>query len=126
RQSKLLNKVLPAMAKRSTKPIIFIDVTAIKNNEQNLPETVHLGSLLGELEDNELGPNDTAIELKDNGYLLPYGYVAVNGKKTYDFSYSVYSETVEDKKIQVAIVSHLLGVISESNKKTGSENNSSQ
>ncbi|MCP4319684.1 MAG: hypothetical protein GY789_27825, partial [Hyphomicrobiales bacterium] len=114
-QSDFLNRALPLLAKRSQREIVFIDAVAIRKNAEGLPEGLYLPALLGDLGYNKLGQNDGAIEFNEDEYVLPYGYVSVNGERIYDFSFTAYSEDLSLKKVQKDVLLNLGNVVATSN-----------
>ncbi len=125
-QSDFLNRGLPILAKRSQRPIVFIDAVAIRNNEQGLPENVYLPALLGDIKNNKLGHSQEAIEFNKGEYLLPYGYAALDGNRIYDFSFSKYSDKVPKGDIEKGIILNLVSIVNMSNRLLASVSTSSE
>ena len=120
KQEHFLNKILPVLARRSAREIIFISATALRDNAEGKVQAVHLASLLTDLSSNNLGPGASHIMVQENGYILPYGYISVGGNKQMDFSWSVFRGGTPDRDIQKSIGGIMLDIVATSNQEVKS------
>lgn len=117
-QSAFLERALPLLVKRSQRPIVFIDVTALKKDKEGMPENVHMASLLSDQENNKLEQDGSSRHFADGQHVLPYGYAETIGNKMYDFSFSLYEPKATLKSVQRNVLGALGDVVATSNGNT--------
>lgn len=113
KQTAFLNKALPILAKRSKRPIVFIEAVAMR---QNPPERLYLANAMSELDGNKLGVNDAEIEFKKGGYVLPYLEVFLDGEPVFDASYSLLRKNFTENERRGILGGNLLEVVDNSNR----------
>jgi hypothetical protein len=123
KQIRWIEEALPALAQRSTKPIVLIDITAFdKNASTNVIDMGFSYSLVGYLERfNTLGQNGERMpfNVKTDPLIVPYGALIYGGpgnKGVYeDFSASLYPAGSTDTQIRGAVLSNILRAVKTSN-----------
>ncbi len=108
KQKELIEKFLPVLAKNSKRPVLFIDVVALRNDPaRNVADPAFMQSLMAELTYNKLGPNGAHIpyDIKKLGPLIPYADVSYDGERQRSISYIQTDKNASERERMKAFFS---------------------
>lgn len=111
-QREFLLKVIPILATASDREIVFIDAVSI-DKEGN---PVFYMNQRADLKRNMFGEGATAVPVAENQNLLPYGYIAVDGEKEFDFSFAAYAKGTKLSSVQQKLFERFKDELAQSNR----------
>lgn len=118
RQRNLIESFLPGLAKQSKRPVLFIDVVALRNDPvRNVADPAFMQSLMVDLKFNKFGPDGTTVPYDMNklGPLIPYADISYDGEKQRSLSYLQMDENAPEKERGRALLYPIYKVMVASN-----------
>lgn len=121
-QLKWIEEAMPALAKRSKRPLVLLDVTGLdRDDQQDQVLSAFMPAYLCAMESNQLDTGKRMPFDRNKDAVLPYGFVTFNGFAIHsDFSLSLYPTNATVEQLRGAVLSVIIRAVKASNEQLAS------